>query len=87
MPVLPVMDRMPFLSMKSRYLLLSLLVAIVYALHQDVWNWHRTDPRLLGLFPPGLWYHLAYSCLAAATMAVLVKFAWPSHLEEEEDNS
>lgn len=73
--------------MKPRYLLLSALVVLVYALHQDFWNWHRTGPLLLGLFPPGLWYHLGYSCVAAATMALLVKFAWPAHLEDEEDKS
>ena len=71
--------------MKVRPLLLVVLVAGVYALHQDVWNWHRTEPRLFGLFPPGLWYHLGYSLAAAATMAVLVKFAWPSHLDDEEE--
>ena len=73
--------------MKLRYSLLSALVVLVYALHQDVWNWHRTEPRLFGIFPPGLWYHLGYSCLAAVTMALLVKYAWPAHLEDEEDNS
>ena len=30
----------------------------------------------------GLAYHAAYSVLAAITMAVLVKFAWPKHLED-----
>lgn len=73
--------------MNPRILWLSLLVLVVYALHQDVWNWRRTEPLLFGLFPPGLWYHLSYSVLAAVTMALLVKWAWPAHLEEEEDNS
>jgi len=71
--------------MKPRIFLLSAWVALVYALHQDFWNWHRHEPLLFGLFPPGLWYHLAYSGLAALTMALLVKFAWPAHLEEEEE--
>ena len=73
--------------MKSRFLPLSVLVALVYLLHQDVWNWHRREPLLFGIFPPGLWYHLGYSVVAAGTMALLVKFAWPSHLEDEEDES
>jgi hypothetical protein len=73
--------------MKSRYLLLSALVLVVYALHQDIWNWHRSQPLLFGMFPPGLWYHLGYSVVAAVTMVLLVKFAWPVHLEDEEDKS
>jgi hypothetical protein len=32
----------------------------------------------------GLTYHLGYSVLAAITMALLVRFAWPAHLENEE---
>jgi HrpA-like RNA helicase len=40
-------------------------------------------PLLFGLLPPGLTYHLGYSVLAAITMALLVRFAWPSHLEDE----
>ena len=73
--------------MNPRILWLSLLVLAVYALHQDVWNWRRTEPLLFGLFPPGLWYHLGYSVLAAVTMALLVKWAWPAHLEEEEEDN
>jgi hypothetical protein len=71
-------------AMKSKHLLLTLWVLIVFALHQDVWNWDKTGPLLFGLIPPGLTYHLGYSVLAAITMALLVRFAWPAHLEEEE---
>ena len=57
--------------------LLTLLVIVVYVLHQDFWNWRRATPLVLGFLPVGLAYHAAYSVLAAVTMAVLVKFAWP----------
>ena len=70
--------------MMMKYLkpaLLSLLVLIVYVLHQDYWNWHRSDPLILGFLPVGLAYHAAYSFLGSLTMAILVKFAWPKHLE------
>jgi hypothetical protein len=69
--------------MKTKYWLLSLMVLIVYALHQDVWNWHKAGPLVFGMLPPGLVYHLGYSVVAAITMAVLVKYAWPAHLEDE----
>jgi hypothetical protein len=58
-------------------------VLIVFILHQDFWNWSNAGPLLFGLLPPGLSYHLGYSVLAAITMALLVHFAWPAHLEEE----
>jgi hypothetical protein len=76
---------MPLLHMKLKHWLLSFWVLIVYILHQDVWNWMKTGPLLFGLFPPGLAYHLGYSLLAAFTMALLVKFAWPRELESDED--
>ncbi len=60
---------------------LALLVAIVILLHQDYWNW--TDKSLvLGFLPIGLAYHAAYAFVATITMAILVKYAWPYHLEE-----
>lgn len=68
----------------NRTLALALLVAAVYALHQDFWNWHRIEPVFLGFMPVGLAYHVAYSVLAAITMAILVRFAWPAHLDAEE---
>jgi len=62
-------------------LLLTLLVVAVYMLHQDYWNWKQAQPLIFGFLPVGLAYHAGYSILAAITMAVLVKFAWPVHLE------
>jgi Protein of unknown function (DUF3311) len=64
--------------------LLLLLILAVYVAHQDFWNWSKTDPLVFGFLPIGLAYHAAYSILAAALMAVLVAFAWPKHLEEQE---
>jgi uncharacterized protein DUF3311 len=66
--------------------LLALVVAAVVILHQDFWLW---DDRTLvfGFLPAGLVYHLGYSVLAAATLWVLVRFAWPRHLEEDEPPS
>ena len=63
--------------------LLFLMIAFVYVIHQDNWNWSKTDV-VLGFLPIGLAYHALYSILAAVMMALLVKFAWPKHLEEVE---
>ena len=69
--------------MAMKKLLLFLLIAGVYVLHQDYWNWGKSTV-VLGFLPVGLAYHAAYCVLAAITMAVLVKFAWPKQLEDTE---
>ncbi len=66
----------------KRFLLLLAVVA-VYALHQDFWFWRTARPLVFGFMPIGLFYHAAFSVLAALLMWLLVKFAWPSHLERE----
>ena len=71
----------------AKTLLIAVLIAVVYLLHQDSWNWKRLDPLIFGFLPIGLAYHAAYSILAAILMAVLVKLAWPKHLETTQDDS
>ena len=74
--------------MKSfKTILLTLLVIVVYVLHQDFWNWKKAEPLVFGFLPIGLAYHAGYSILAAITMALLVKFAWPKHLEDVQAES
>ncbi len=67
----------------KKFLLLVLVLA-VYAVHQDLWNWRKAEPLVFGFLPIGLAYQVGYSILASVLMAVLVKFAWPHHLEEVE---
>ena len=64
--------------------LLVLMVIAVYVLHQDFWNWKKSTPLVFGVLPIGLAYHAAYSILASLMMAILVKCAWPKHLESAE---
>jgi hypothetical protein len=65
--------------------LLFLLIVLVYLAHQDIWNWRSAEPLFLGFLPVGLAYHAGYSVLCAVLMAVLVKMAWPKHLETPEN--
>ena len=51
-----------------RSVLLTLIVAIVYALHQDLWFWETPYPIVFGILPIGLAYHVAYSFAAAELM-------------------
>jgi len=62
---------------------LTAVVVAVLLLHQDFWLWSDRT-LLLGFLPVGLAYHLGYSVLAAATLWLLVRFAWPGHLEKDE---
>ena len=70
--------------MKLKAILLTALLAAVYILHQDFWNWKEAYPLIFGFLPIGLAYQAAYSILAALTMAVLVWTVWPKHLENVE---
>ena len=73
--------------------LLALAVFALYVLHQDFWNWrtpylnipflgiHNVMP--FGFVPVGLFYHACFSVACTGLMWLLVRFAWPAHLEEE----
>ena len=47
--------------MDVRAAILSALTLVLYALHQDVWNWRTAHPLLFGFLPVGLAYHAAYT--------------------------
>jgi hypothetical protein len=63
--------------------LLLILVGALYVLHQDFWFWRAARPLVFGFIPIGLFYHACYTVVTAMVIGVLVKYAWPSHLEEE----
>lgn len=63
-------------------LTLVFIVVALYILHQDFWNWRETTPIVFGFLPIGLFYHICYTIAVSLLMCLLVKFAWPSHLEE-----
>ena len=69
---------------RSKALAIGLVVVVVYALHQDFWNWQRIQPVFLGFVPVGLGYHVIYSLVAVALMWMLVKVAWPAELDRME---
>jgi len=64
-------------------LLLVLIVAVLYVLHQDFWFWRTARPLVFGFVPIGLFYHACYTLAVAVVMWLLVKSVWPSHLEAE----
>ncbi|MFY9556495.1 MAG: hypothetical protein WAV20_16080 [Blastocatellia bacterium] len=62
--------------------LLVIIVGALYVLHQDYWFWRSTNPLVFGFLPIGLFYHACYTIAIALVMWLMVKQAWPSHLEE-----
>ena len=62
--------------------LLVMAVIALYFLHQDFWFW-RNAHLVFGFVPIGLFYQGCFSVAAALLMWLLVKFAWPHHLEQE----
>jgi hypothetical protein len=65
--------------------LMPLIVFIVILLHQDFWNWTNRS-LVFGFLPVGLAYHAFYSILASVTMALLVRFCWPAHLDDADED-
>lgn len=63
--------------------LLPIIVGALYVLHQDFWFWRAANPLVFGFIPIGLFYHACYTLATALVMWMLVRHAWPSHLEEE----
>lgn len=63
---------------------LALIAVIAFViLHQDFWLWG--DARLvMGFLPSGLAYHAAYSVATAGLWVLIVRYAWPSGLDEVE---
>jgi hypothetical protein len=62
--------------------LLTFMAIALYLMHQDFWFWRTARPLVFGFLPIGLFYHACYSLAAALLMALLVRTAWPSHLED-----
>lgn len=60
------------------------LPVLLYALHNDLWLWNEPT-RWFGL-PAGLAYHVLFCLAVVASMAALVRFAWPPELDSEEQD-
>jgi hypothetical protein len=66
--------------MKRSTLIIAIGFTVLAVLHQDSWNWD--NPSLVfGFLPVGLAYHAGFSMVAAAFWALVIRHAWPRHLE------
>ena len=59
----------------------ALIVAALYALHQDVWFWRDARPLVFGFLPIGLFYHVAYTLAVSLLLWWLVRRHWPAGLD------
>jgi Protein of unknown function (DUF3311) len=62
-------------------MVIALVLLVFFALHQDIWLWRASRPLVFGVLPLGLAYHAAYTLAVSIVMAILVRRAWPAHLE------
>lgn len=66
---------------KKRRSLLYAVLGLLAVLRIDLWQW--SDPaRVLGL-PGGMTYHVVYCLAVAGFMWLLVRHAWPDHLNRD----
>jgi len=65
--------------------LLLILVGALYIVHQDFWFWRTARPLVFNILPIGLFYHACYTIATAFVIWLLVKYDWPSELEEQID--
>lgn len=59
-------------------------VVVLGVAHYDFWFWHDAT-LVLGFLPVGLAYHALISVLAALAWALVVRYGWPSWIEEWAD--
>ena len=60
----------------------ALMVAALYALHQDFWFWREARPLVFGFLPIGLFYHAAYTlAIVGCCCGCSCGCIWPAHLE------
>ena len=64
-------------------MLMWILFAVLVILHHDWWFWDN-GYLIFGFLPIGLAYHAGFSIACAVLMFLMVKFAWPTHLEAYE---
>lgn len=67
--------------MSTRGKLAWALVAVLAVVHYDFWYWNDRS-LVFGFMPIGLFYQAMISLGAAIAWTLVVKFAWPSHIEE-----
>ena len=77
----------PIVPSRPAAVFLLLAVLLVLFLRNDFWNWNTPGYLLFGFLPVGLWWQGLVSILASILMWLMVRLAWPAHLEQAEHES
>jgi len=67
----------------SRGALIAAVTVFLLAVHNDFW-WWKDATLVFGFLPIGLASHVVYALMASAGLWLLVRYAWPHELEEED---
>jgi hypothetical protein len=59
----------------------TVILVVLFVLHQDFWFWNQAVPLVFGFLPIGLFYHAAYTVATSLVLVVLVRMLWPVQLE------
>jgi len=66
--------------------LILLYMVVLFFLHQDFWL-KDSAYLVFGFLPASLAYHMLFTLLAAFGWFLVVKFAWPTFAEEDEEGA
>ena len=62
--------------------ILYITLVVLFLLHNDFWLWD--NPKVVLGLPIGLLYHIGFCAVAAILMTLIINYAWPSHLQDED---
>ncbi len=67
------------MTYKKRLTLVSLIVLVMFILHNSFWLWDLdcVVPLLFGFMPFAFSYYIGYALLAVFAMKVIITLAWP----------
>ena len=67
------------MKFKRRLALVTLIVLVMFLLHNSFWLWHLDDrvPLLFGFMPFAFSYYVGYAFLALLAMKLIIRIAWP----------
>jgi len=61
---------------------LYIMIVVLAVLHQDFWNFDN-HTLVFGFMPLGLAYHAGYTICAVILWSLIIKFAWPQNLAQD----
>ncbi len=67
------------MTFKKRLTLVSLIVLVMFVLHNSFWLWDLDSvvPLLFGFMPFAFSYYIGYAILAVLAMKLIIALAWP----------